>query len=106
MGRSTTPAYRIEVKSNMSLSNFGYGPAERKYFGKPSFQSLKLYVDCLNNSFEEGGTNYHVSDSDKVCKIYSAIMVKQSNNETVAEYQPVITMEQVEEKPVFEVWEG
>jgi hypothetical protein len=88
MGRSTTPAYRVEVtKANFNGSNFGYGPDERKYFGKPSLEALEQFVTVYNKSFLPGGTNDHCNIGGKICQIKVARLVRQRDDKVIAEYK-------------------
>lgn len=83
MGRSTTPAYRVEIVESVgNFSNFGWDKKETKHFGKPNIESLKKFIESYNESFGPNGVNSHIGG-----KICAAQLVRQSNNDVIATYR-------------------
>lgn len=85
MGRSTTPTFRIEfakvVADGKSVSYTSQG-WNSKYSGRPTDASLAEFVDGSEKSTMPGGVNEHLGATT----IGYAKVVRQSNDETVAEY--------------------
>jgi len=84
MGRSVTPTFRAEVKgSGWNFDMFGW---DCKINGRPSQMTVDHYRRSLNESFQPGGVNFHVSDSRGVIAHISTVrVIRQSTGEVVAE---------------------
>lgn len=87
MGRSRTPTYRLEVKTDrarwepMAWRTTGPGPA--KGYGKPSLTNLERWVDEMERSTCPGGVNAHLG----VTIIREARIIHQSTGEAVFGYE-------------------
>lgn len=64
MGRSYTPAYRIEAECNVpGMSFFAW---DVKIHGKPTDANAEKYRVSMNDSFQPGGVNEHIARGDQV----------------------------------------
>lgn len=95
MGRSSTPAYRVEYTTDsnahlapaawrISSKKNGAGKVILQGLGRPSEETIKEHVKVLNQSFCVGGVNHFAGD--RVIKIVSARAVRQSDGHVVAEW--------------------
>jgi len=81
MGRSVTPKYRMEVKTNVGY----FTPSIWR--GRATEQRLEVAVHAENKSFLPGGVNAHVANNlGAVPYIYKAKIINQMTGEVVAEY--------------------
>jgi len=78
MGKTTTPKYRVEIRTNTSSFPMAWsGPATPK--------RLEDTVERYNRSFMPGGVNGHVSDK-VIVQIDKAQLINQATGEVVAEW--------------------
>ncbi len=92
MGKSYTPAFRIEVDDVRRPDGSGYihstGAAWRREYGRPTSKNLGEYMRRLNDSLKPGGVNAHISRSYGFMPFHSsARIVRQSTGETVAAWE-------------------
>jgi hypothetical protein len=82
MGRIVTPKYRMEVKTNVGSLT----PAAWR--GRVTSKRLADHVEGLNQSFQPGGINAHVSDAKgAVMYVYAASIIEQRTGRVVAEWK-------------------
>ena len=85
MGRSTTPTYRIEARTN-DISVINDCVWNSKYHGRANQENLEKWRTILNASFQPGGVNEHIAEARKaVPHIIAAKLIRQSTGEVVAE---------------------
>ena len=94
MGKSSTPKYRIELRSNDPKRKWDSYAYLVKNYGKPTEANAKRFRNDMNASFQGGGTNYHITEGLGYVLHYSdAQIVEQKTGRVVAKYKA----------PVFEV---
>lgn len=89
MGRSTTPAYRVEFETAapIALTPMAWRVRDdglAKGFGKPTDANLATFVEDLNASFDPGGVNEHVGQDAKAT---GARIVRQRDDQVVATWR-------------------
>lgn len=91
MGRSTTPTYRVEFVANVPMS---MGAWNGKINGRATDANAERYRQSMNQSFQPGGVNSHVTEAHGVVPhISKVVVIRQSSNAVVATAQA----------PMFEV---
>ncbi len=95
MGRVTTPTFRVEIKTN-APAYLTDGVWNSRTMGRPTAENAEAYRQRLNQSFLPGGVNGPRNDTDVVIHVHTIRIVRQSNNEVVAEAKA----------PMFEVVEA
>jgi hypothetical protein len=97
MGKSITPNYRVEYKTNglnpidrlwkQMIWNVSSGP-NRTGYGSPTVKNLEIWRKKYNASFEKCGVNFHVSESaGYVLRIFNCRIVNQRTENVVAEFK-------------------
>ena len=85
MGRSITPAYRIETMDNERPGLWRqFACWDGKRFHWPTAAKLEQWRQDLNASFLPGGVNAHLS-SQAVLHVYRARVIRQSDGAMVTE---------------------
>lgn len=85
MGRSTTPAYRVEYEIRPAcvvITPKAWQSRGPLGLGRPTPANLAGHVETLQASFEPGGFNGHLGR----CRITAARIIRQASGETVAEW--------------------
>ena len=85
MGRTTTPTFRAELTTNVRNVNLTDAAWNCRTMGRPTVENAEAYRQRLNASFAPGGVNGPVRDTDVVIHVSRVRIVRQSNNEVVAE---------------------
>jgi len=87
MGRSTTPAYRVELHAaECGLTPMAWNVRDHyqvKGYGKPTPANLATFVKGLEDSFTPSGVNGHIGHP---LTVQSARIIRQSTGEVVARY--------------------
>ena len=87
MGRTMTPAYRVEcTATGYGLTPMAWHVAPRGQmvgagYGKPTTANLEKFVADLNASFQPGGVNPLPG-----CRVVTARIVRQSDGQVMARY--------------------
>jgi hypothetical protein len=90
MGKSITPAYRIEMTERRTMLT---PMSWRSEYGKPTAENLEKYVRKYIDSLKIGGTNQHVSLSLGYIPVPdSARIVRQKTGEVVATWKAPMFM--------------
>jgi len=85
MGRSTTPTYRVAIRTN-DMSVMTDCAWNSKYHGRANQKNLETWRTTLNASFQPGGVNEHIAEARKaIPHIIAAKLIRQSTGEVVAE---------------------
>ena len=85
MSRSSTPAFRIEYRTNQGSGMMAW----KSEYGNPDKDGLENWRQTYNASFQPGGVNGPRRETDIIVHITSAQLIRQSTNEAVAEvYAP------------------
>lgn len=85
MGHSYTPTYRVEYHDNTRPALVNMTSWDRDN-GRPTVTNLEKWRVGMNQSFNPGGANWHISEGcGVVAHIHKARIVRQSTGETVAE---------------------
>lgn len=97
MGKTVTPKYRVEYKTNGLTSadrlswkqmiwDVSAGP-NRTGYGAPSVENLMRWRDKYNASFEPNGVNFHLSESAGfILRIFNCRIVNQRTGKVVIQY--------------------
>ena len=81
MGRSITPTFRLEMTvPGKYITPSGW---DTKHAGRPNNETLRKHIDHFETSCKPGGVNAHLG----IMVVSSARVVRQSNDEVVAEYK-------------------
>lgn len=83
MGRSITPAYRIELEGPVYATPMAW----QRSYGRPTAANLAKVVETYNDSYGPEGVNAHVGErwGDRA-RHTAARIVRQRDNEVVAEW--------------------
>ena len=84
MGRVTTPTFRAEFRTNVPV-NLTDAAWNCRTMGRPTVENAEAYRQRLNASFQPGGVNGPRKDDDVIIHVNRVRIVRQSNNEVVAE---------------------
>ena len=94
MGRSTTPAYRVEYEASVSMTSAAY---DYKRHGPPSNAVADEIRNKLNESFAPGGVNAHVNADGGLLAHISKLSIVWNKGAMKGDAVAVSTM------PMFEV---
>lgn len=61
MSYTSTPAYRIETRSNDRKGSYTPMAWNAKVYGRATLANLEKFMNAYNESFQEHGCNYGVS---------------------------------------------
>lgn len=87
MGKIIIPTFRIETSfiSYVSKRKEILSTAWKvKEYGTPSATNIKKWIDAMNASMQQGGSNAHLKNGQS--DYSSAKIIRQSNNEIVASF--------------------
>ena len=88
MGRSRTPAYRLELAIDNGIATPSGWDVGGKYGkGKPTAENVTKYVKAFEASCAPGGCNEHLGRTT----VLRAKLVRQSDNTVVATYEGSVT---------------
>lgn len=87
MGRSYTPAYRVETNDRCVHGSMEWRCRRRGQvpgYGNPTEANLAKWVEKFNASLKPGGVNEHVGDR---ARVFKAQIVDQFSGTVVATYE-------------------
>lgn len=100
MGRSYTPKYKVEVKTNLTGNHKVVSVWETKSrtnvqgYGRPNEKNLGKWVERHDESFQPNGCNFHVTKQIGVIPyVQEARIVNQQTGEVIAIYKMAMFQE-------------
>lgn len=85
MGRSITPLYRIEVRTNPTNYGLEFFDWNCKRNGKPTVENLEKWRKEINASFQPGGVNFHTLERTDIVPVINRVQVLFNKGSRVGE---------------------